>query len=126
MKQQVSALGNRRLDSGSFVSKMFKPAMGLSVRLPGSTRGSLDMSAGVRAPVRLTRVGLLLLLAASSSVLSSASQTPSASTGLTVTISGSDTTPPVISLVAASSVTSSGATITWTTNKLSDSLADYG
>ena len=40
--------------------------------------------------------------------------------------STSDTTAPTISGVAASSVTSSGATITWTTNENSDSQVDYG
>ncbi|HYF49844.1 MAG TPA: fibronectin type III domain-containing protein [Planctomycetota bacterium] len=37
-----------------------------------------------------------------------------------------DTTPPVISSVAASSITSSGATITWTTNEASDTQVEYG
>lgn len=37
-----------------------------------------------------------------------------------------DTTPPVISLIVASSITSSGATISWTTNEASDSQIDYG
>ncbi len=37
-----------------------------------------------------------------------------------------DTTPPVISGTGSSSITSSGATITWTTNEVSDSLVKYG
>ncbi len=37
-----------------------------------------------------------------------------------------DTTPPVISSVAATSVTSSGAVITWTTDEAADSEVDYG
>jgi chitodextrinase len=37
-----------------------------------------------------------------------------------------DTTPPVISSVASSGVTSSGATITWTTNEITDSTVYYG
>src|SRR5207249_2445069 len=37
-----------------------------------------------------------------------------------------DATPPVISAVTASSITSSGATVTWTTNEASDSQVDYG
>ncbi|MBI2209328.1 MAG: fibronectin type III domain-containing protein, partial [Deltaproteobacteria bacterium] len=40
--------------------------------------------------------------------------------------SGSDTTAPVISNVASSSVSSNGATITWTTNEPSDSQVEYG
>ncbi len=42
------------------------------------------------------------------------------------TLAPLDTTPPVISAVTASSVTSSGATITWTTNENSDSQVEYG
>jgi hypothetical protein len=37
-----------------------------------------------------------------------------------------DTTPPVISAVAAASITTSGATISWMTNEASDSQVDYG
>ena len=37
-----------------------------------------------------------------------------------------DATPPVISGVASSSVTASGATITWTTDEASDSQVEYG
>ncbi len=42
------------------------------------------------------------------------------------TSSTADTTPPVISAVAASSVTATGATISWTTNEPSDSQVSYG
>ncbi len=50
------------------------------------------------------------------------------SPAITVTVSNvaADTTPPVISSVAASSVTSSGAGITWTTGEASDSQVEYG
>jgi type VI protein secretion system component Hcp len=45
----------------------------------------------------------------------------------TVTVSGpSDTTPPTISGVTSSSITTSGATITWTTNEPADSQVEYG
>jgi hypothetical protein len=37
-----------------------------------------------------------------------------------------DTTPPVISAISAPLITSSGATITWTTNEASDSQIEYG
>ncbi|HTN42830.1 MAG TPA: fibronectin type III domain-containing protein, partial [Nitrospiria bacterium] len=37
-----------------------------------------------------------------------------------------DTTPPVISAIGAGSITSSGATITWTTNEASDTQVQYG
>jgi hypothetical protein len=39
---------------------------------------------------------------------------------------GPDTTPPTISNVAASSITATGATITWSTNEASDSQVLYG
>ncbi|MBZ5537623.1 MAG: IPT/TIG domain-containing protein [Acidobacteriia bacterium] len=39
---------------------------------------------------------------------------------------GNDTTSPVISAVSASPISSSGATVTWTTNEGSDSQVDYG
>ena len=42
------------------------------------------------------------------------------------TITAADTTPPVISAVTASSITQSGATISWTTNEPSDTRVDYG
>lgn len=42
------------------------------------------------------------------------------------TAQAADTTPPVISGVAANNVTASGATITWTTNELADSQVEYG
>jgi hypothetical protein len=46
---------------------------------------------------------------------------------VTVTVNNAiDTTPPVLSAVAASAITTSGATITWTTNEASDSQVDYG
>jgi len=48
------------------------------------------------------------------------------SAAVTVTVNNGDITPPVISGVAAASITSSGATINWTTNEASDSQVDYG
>jgi glucose/arabinose dehydrogenase/endonuclease YncB( thermonuclease family) len=44
----------------------------------------------------------------------------------TATASPPDTTPPVISAVQAGSITSSGATITWTTNEAADRQVEYG
>jgi hypothetical protein len=49
------------------------------------------------------------------------------SAAVTVTVNlTADTTPPAISGVAASSITSSGATVSWTTNEPADSQVDYG
>ena len=44
----------------------------------------------------------------------------------TFTTASTDTTPPVISGVSASSITSGVATINWTTNEASDTQVDYG
>src|SRR5204862_29857 len=41
-------------------------------------------------------------------------------------LAAADTTPPVISGVASTGVTASGATITWTTNEASDTQVDFG
>jgi len=50
----------------------------------------------------------------------------SAAVTVTVTAGPADTTPPVISAVAASSISSAGATIGWTTDEPSDSQVEYG
>lgn len=47
------------------------------------------------------------------------------SAAVAVTVSN-DTTPPVISGVTASGISSTGATIAWTTNELSDTQVEYG
>jgi len=49
----------------------------------------------------------------------------SAAVGVTVS-NTTDTTPPVLSLVTASSIGTSVATITWTSNEASDSQVDFG
>jgi hypothetical protein len=45
---------------------------------------------------------------------------------MNIPIGSLDTTPPTISGVGASSITSSGATISWTTNEASDTQVQYG
>lgn len=42
------------------------------------------------------------------------------------TLAVADTTPPIISAISATNISTSGATITWTTNEPSDSLVRYG
>jgi Concanavalin A-like lectin/glucanases superfamily/Bacterial Ig domain/Purple acid Phosphatase, N-terminal domain len=54
-----------------------------------------------------------------------AAENSTTSAAVLVTVSN-DTTPPVISGVSASGVSSTGATIAWTTNELSDSQVEYG
>ncbi|MBU1102666.1 fibronectin type III domain-containing protein [Patescibacteria group bacterium] len=48
------------------------------------------------------------------------------STAASATTQASDTTPPSISAVAATSVSANSATITWTTNEAADSQVEYG
>ena len=48
------------------------------------------------------------------------------STGVAVTTSNVDTTPPIISSVAASEIQTTAATIGWTTNEPADSQVEYG
>src|SRR5205823_14992845 len=48
-----------------------------------------------------------------------------ASAGVSVTVAN-DTTPPAISAVTSSSITTSNVTIIWTTNEASDSQVEYG
>ncbi len=91
------------------------------------------MSAGNRTRFG-TCAGLVLIFAFASQVSSSGisssagepQQAPSAPGGLRILGPGSDTTPPVISLITTSSITSSGAKIGWTTNEASDSQVIYG
>src|SRR5438270_12199997 len=45
---------------------------------------------------------------------------------ITYVVGPPDTTAPVMSAVAGGSITASAATITWTTNEVSDSQVDYG
>jgi hypothetical protein len=52
--------------------------------------------------------------------------TTSAAVAVTVSNPPIDTTPPVLSVIASSSIGASIATITWTTNEASDSQVDYG
>ncbi|MFA6096281.1 MAG: chitobiase/beta-hexosaminidase C-terminal domain-containing protein [Candidatus Paceibacterota bacterium] len=52
--------------------------------------------------------------------------TPSAISTAVYTITDPDTTSPVISAVSSSGLTSSNATITWTTDESSDSQVEYG
>lgn len=68
--------------------------------------------------------GLILIFTIGSSATVEA-QAPSAPVGLRI-LTGSDATAPAISLVTASSITFSAATITWTTNEASDSQVIYG
>ncbi|HKP12878.1 MAG TPA: fibronectin type III domain-containing protein, partial [Blastocatellia bacterium] len=52
---------------------------------------------------------------------------PSVTATATITVkAGADKTPPVISAVASSGVTTSAANVTWTTDEASDSTVEYG
>lgn len=45
---------------------------------------------------------------------------------LTLTVTSTDSTPPVVSAVSATGMTGTGATITWTTDEPADSQVEYG
>ncbi len=81
--------------------------------------------AGGTPPGTLT-VGITGILASDAS----ANPVSCSGSGGSVTVSGenknSDTTPPTISNVTSSSITLTGATVSWTTNEASDTLVEYG
>lgn len=57
---------------------------------------------------------------------SSVTVTAGAVVNMNMMLGSSDTTPPTISNVASGAISSTGATITWTTNEASDSIVEYG
>jgi hypothetical protein len=99
---------------------------GVQFKLDGVNLGAEDTAApyAVSWNTALASNGLHTLTA----VARDAAGNTATSAAVTVTVNNVvlDTTPPVISAVAASSITASGATITWTTNEAGDSQVDYG
>jgi O-glycosyl hydrolase len=61
-----------------------------------------------------------------SAVARDAAGNSAASQNVNVNVFNTDTTPPVISSIAASSITSTGSNIGWATNEPSDSQVEYG
>jgi len=96
---------------------------GVQFKLDGATLGAED----VAAPYSLSwnTTGAANGSHSLTAVARDAAGNTTTSSAVAVTVSN-DTTPPVISAVTSTSVSSSGATITWTTNEASDSQVDYG
>src|SRR5205823_5843381 len=96
---------------------------GVQFKLDGATLGAEDSASPYSVSWDTTTAtnGSHTLTAVARDAAGNTATSP----GVTVTVSN-DTTAPVISGVAASSITSSGATIAWTTNEASDSQVDYG
>ena len=98
--------------------------VGVQFKLDGNNLGAEDMTAPYEISWDTTAAadGSHTL----TGVARDAAGNTSVSTAVTVTVRNNDTTPPVISAVASSNVTSTTARITWTTNEGSDSQVDYG
>ncbi|MGB7624471.1 MAG: fibronectin type III domain-containing protein, partial [Terriglobia bacterium] len=85
--------------------------------------GTISLSIAPGTPPGTLTVGISGIVASDVNAIS----VTSLGTNGSVTVSlPADTTPPIISAVGSSSVTASGATISWTTNEASDSQVDYG
>jgi hypothetical protein len=98
---------------------------GVQFKLDGATLGSEDTVSpySISWNTANTPAGSYVLTATARD----AAGNVKTSAGVTVTRKGaSDTVAPVISVVAAASLTISSASITWTTNEISDSQVDYG
>jgi len=96
---------------------------GLQFKLDGANLGAEDLGSPYAATWNTTTAanGSHTLTA----VARDAAGNTATAASVVVTVSN-DTTPPVLSAIAASSITQSGATIGWTTDEASDSQVDYG
>jgi hypothetical protein len=97
--------------------------MGVQFRLDGAALGAEDMA----APYSMS--WNTMTATNGSHTLTAVARDSATNQTTSIAVSGTvmnDTTAPVISAVAASSITASGATIGWTTNDASDSQVDYG
>jgi len=99
---------------------------GVQFRLDGANLGSEDVSApyGVSWDTTGASNGSHTLTAISRDA--AGNTTTATALSLTVNNVVADTTPPTISSVTAGSITTSGATITWTTNESADTQVEYG
>jgi myo-inositol-hexaphosphate 3-phosphohydrolase len=99
---------------------------GVQFKLDGANLGSEDLSSPYSLSWNTTSVtnGSHVLTAVARDAAGNTAT--SAPVNVTVSNSTSDTTPPVISGVASSSITSSSATIQWTTNEPADTQVEYG
>ncbi len=123
--------------TGSAATAASKTAIGNTIS--GGVRIMLfDMNRNILGPgpVAIVRVSIASGAPAGSIPITMSGVVASDPDGAGVSINGvngsvtvlppADTTPPVISAVTSSSISSSGATINWTTNEASDTQVDYG
>ncbi|HEV8150859.1 MAG TPA: Ig-like domain-containing protein, partial [Gemmatimonadales bacterium] len=98
--------------------------VGVQFKLDGNSLAAEDTSApySVSWDTTLSANGSHSLTA----VARDAAGNSTTSIPVVVTVLNVDTTPPVISLVLSSSISSLAATITWTTNEPADSQVEYG
>src|SRR5207249_2650667 len=97
---------------------------GVQFRLDGASLGAEETSApfGVSWTTTAAANGSHTLTA----VARDAAGNYTTSAPVTVTVANNDVTPPLISAILASGITSSGATIAWTTDEPADSQVEYG
>lgn len=99
---------------------------GVQFKLDGANLGGIDTTSPYSVSWDTTAApngAHTITAVASDAAANSTTATP---VGVTVDNNVADTTPPVISALAASTITRNGAIITWTTNEASTSQADYG
>jgi hypothetical protein len=91
--------------------------------IPAGPVANIHLTISANAPVGSSAVTISGTIASDLA----ASEVPvSAASGTITTLGLVDSTPPVISQVASSGITGSGATITWTTNEEADSQVQFG
>jgi hypothetical protein len=99
---------------------------GVQFKLDGSTLGAEDTTSpyGVAWDTSSSTNGTHTLTAVARDA--AGNQATATSVSVTVSNGGPDVTPPTISAIQSTTITSSGATITWTTNENADTQVEYG
>jgi hypothetical protein len=110
----------------SFTASPTSITSGQSSTLSWSISGATSASISSVGSVAVSGSTTVSPTVTTSYTLTATNSNGSVSTNVTVTVSSGGGSPPIISNVASSGVTSSGATLTWTTDISSDSQVDYG
>src|SRR5207249_1370685 len=97
---------------------------GVQFRLDGVTLGAEDTASPYA--VSWTTTGAANGSHTLTAVARDAAGNSTTAVATPVTVANGDVTPPLISAAQASAVSSTGATVTWTTNESSDSQVEYG
>ena len=97
---------------------------GVQFKIDGASLGPEDTSAPFEVPwdTATASAGTHVV----SAVARDAAGNSATSAAVSVVVAPQDGTPPVISSIAVSSITSTGATVAWTTNEPTIALVDYG